>query len=153
MNIRFLNITGVTVAIVMLVVVMNPEYRAHARALFVSSSRTILSVAKADLDGTGEEYQILKVKNPEGLFVEVYSQQKIGDMLFPKLVASVKMPDKRDGYFTYNGLVTNLAIDSIDNNPRKQILVTSYDENMVARLNVYQFDKSTSTLKTVSIPE
>src|SRR5256884_5377570 len=53
----------------------------------------------SDLDNSGSKYQILKVKTNEGIFLEVYGKPKSGST--PALLASTKLPDKKDGYFTF----------------------------------------------------
>ncbi len=150
---RIFSLSGLTFAFALIFIVINPEMRSHARSVFIPNTRVILALAKAPLDDSGEDLQILKVKNEQGLFIEVYGQEKIGNMMFPKLLASAKMPDKKDGYFTYNGQVTNMAIDKINNDTQREILVTSYDENMVAHLNVYKYIKGQRDLTLVKLAD
>ncbi|MDZ4677034.1 MAG: hypothetical protein SGI74_05940 [Oligoflexia bacterium] len=125
------------------VVVLDSDLRSQARSVFRPQYRVILAVASADLINDGKSLQILKVKTDEGLFLEVYDPQK--------MLSSIRLPDKKDGYFTFNGSVTNLAIDDIDNDNKLEILATSFDSDLVAHLNVYRYVPGNKELELVKI--
>jgi hypothetical protein len=138
----------------MFTIVLNTDLRSSIRGVIAPKYRVILAVAQADLDGSGEKLQILKVKTHEGLFLEVYGLKTIAPnstVTQPDLLASIKLPDKKDGYFTFNSQVTNLAIDDINGDKSKEILATSFDDNLVAHLNVYRFVRGQKQLESVSL--
>lgn len=142
---------GMGIAAFFLVVVLNPDFRNEANAMLAPQQRIILAVAHAPLGESTDPLQVLKVKAKDGLYVEVYGQENQGALVMQKLLASAKLPDKRDGYFTFNNQVTNLAIDDIDNDKQREILVTSFDENLVAHLNVYKYIKGQKALSLVKL--
>jgi hypothetical protein len=137
--------------IALFIVVLDSDLRSNVRSLMRPSYRVILAVATADLTGPGSRNQVLKVKTGDGLFVEVYGMKsgKFGPQ--QQLLASAKLPDKKDGYFTFNGEVTNLAVDDVDNDKKLEILATSFDNDLVAHLNVYRFDPNDTELELVHL--
>ena len=83
--------------------------------------------------------------------MEVYGRQKLNKLAIPTLIASTKLPDKKDGYFTFNGDVTNLAVDDIDNDKKSEILATTFDNDLVAHLNVYRYVPGQKELELVHL--
>ncbi|MCC6276871.1 MAG: hypothetical protein IT289_03020 [Oligoflexia bacterium] len=129
---------------VLFVSVLNPNIREAIRTQFTPKHhRTILAVATAPLDKSTKTLQILKVKTEVGLFIEVYDNQK--------LLSSAQLPDHRDGFFTFNGQVTNLAIDDVDNDKTNEILTTSFDQDLVAHLNIYRYNQGQKELELVRL--
>lgn len=131
-------------------VVLNPLYRTKIRASVLPPYRTVVSVLRADIDGKGKIANILKVKTDTGLYLEVYGDADKEKGGLQPMLASVQLPDKQDGYFTFNDIVTNLVVDDIDNDKIPEILATSFDENLVAHLNMYRYDEATSSLIRVT---
>lgn len=129
------------------VAVLNTEIKSSIRNYFIPPYRVILAVASADIDGTGKGNQVLKVKTDQGLFIEVYGSAGKQQ----ELLAMTKLPDKKDGYFTFAGKVTNLAIDDINGDGNPEILATSFDQDLVARLNVYRYLKADKSLTVVQL--
>ena len=141
-----------TVLTGLFVVVLNGELRSQIRGALRPNYRVILAVATADLNGRGSANQILKIKTQDGLFLEVYGTRKDakhGDQT--ELLASVKLPDKKDGYFTFNGQVTNLAIDDLNGDKNLEILATTFDNNLVAHINAYRFLPGQKQLELVKL--
>jgi hypothetical protein len=151
MKAKILSFTAILITGSLLVAAVHPDLRAKARLAIKPQERVILAVTKAYLDSSSDEFQILKVKTNDGLFVEVYGMDDKNGSLGQILLSSIKLADKKDGYFTFNGQVTNLAIDDINNDERKEILVTSFDENLVAHLSAFQFKRGQKTLEQVSL--
>lgn len=148
---HILKVLSVLFLVSMFIVVLDSDLRSNVRSMIQPDYRVILAVAVADLDNSGTKYEILKVKTKEGLFLEVYGRQKLNKLSIPTLVASTKLPDKKDGYFTFNGDVTNLAVDDIDNDKKTEILATTFDNDLVAHLNVYRFVPGQKELELVHL--
>jgi hypothetical protein len=127
----------VTAFIFMFVAVLYPELRASIRETVVHDFRSITSTARGDLTGTGIEFTVAKVRTSEAFFLEIYEAQDDGGQ---RLVERIELADKKDGYFNFNGQATNLAIDDIDGDGVKEILVPSFDHNLIGHLNIYRFD-------------
>jgi len=141
-------ILGTFILILSLSTVLHPGWRQRLRALIMPPYRVVISIAQADFNHDGSLFRVLKVKTHEGLYLEVYAPADPKRGGLQPLVATTKLPDTRDGFFTFNGQVTNLVIDDVDNDGILDILTSSFDSNMVAHLNVYHLDlKSGSLLK------
>jgi hypothetical protein len=129
-----------------LIAALHPDVRSEARGLFVRDYRTIVSTAKADLLGNGSHFTIVKVKTRETLSLEVYEFGADGSS---RLLEKIALPDAKDGYFNFNGQSTNLAVDDINGDGRPEILAPSFDQNLVGRLNVYQFNSESKKLERI----
>lgn len=151
MKARIFKILGVTIALSFAFAAINPDIRKKVTSLVQKNERIILAIANAPLDDTKEAFQILKVRTKDGLFIEVYGTENKNGVVSNKLLASAKLPDKKDGYFTFNGQVTNLAVDNVDNDDNKEILATSFDDNMVAHLNIFRYVKGQNRLQVVEL--
>jgi hypothetical protein len=130
-----------------LVAVLHPGVRSEIRSHLLKDTRTVVSTAKGDLRGDGTQLSIVKVKTRNSLILEVYEPQAESS---PKLLGRVEMPNAREGYFTFDGQATNLAVDDIDGDGRPEVLVPSFDSNMVGQLSVYRFDNDLRNLHRVS---
>jgi len=134
------------------IIVLDSDIRSNVRSLIRPNYRVILAVAMADLEGSGVKDQVVKVKTSEGLFLEVYAPRSHGEFgLQQELIASAQLPDKKDGYFTFNGEVTNLAVDRVDNDRHPKILASSFDGDLVGHLNVYRYVQGKKELERVKL--
>jgi hypothetical protein len=123
----------------MFVAVLYPELRTSIRGAVVPDFRSITSTARGDLAGNGTEFTVAKVRTQAAFYLEIYEAQVDGSQ---RLVERIELSDKKDGYFNFNGQATNLAIDDIDGDGAKEILVPSFDHNLIGHLNIYRFDPS-----------
>lgn len=133
--------------IMMLVAVLHPTVRTEIRSQIVKDFRTVVSTAAGDLRGDGSKLTIIKVKTRQALVLEVYEPQLESA---PKLLGRVEIPNAREGFFTFDGQATNLAVDDIDGDGQPEVLVPSFDTNMVGQLSVYRFDRDAQNLRRVS---
>lgn len=135
-----------TTCAVMFVAAVHPAARTGLREAFLKDHRTLVSSARGDLAGTGEEYTVAKVKTRTGLFLEVFRNEADGRM---NLVEKIEMPETKDGFFSFNGHATNLALADIDNDGRAEILVPSFDRDQVGRLNIFRLNDSSNGFEKV----
>jgi hypothetical protein len=143
---------GVLLMSASLVIVLNSDLRGSVRSYFKPQYRVVLAVAMADLEGHGVRSQILKIKTNDGLFLEVYSPRAHGEFgIQQELVASTQLPDKKDGYFTFNEQVTNLAIDVLGREKAPTILASSFDGDLVGHLNVYRYVSGQRELERIKL--
>lgn len=117
---------------------LHPDVRSSMHTALVKDYRIILSTARGDLLGTGSEMTVAKIRTRDGLFIEIYEAKDDGSQ---RLVERFELADKKDGYFNFNGQATNLAIDDVDGDGRPEILVPSFDQNLVGHLNIYRYDQ------------
>jgi hypothetical protein len=136
-----------TLFIAGLVAVLHPAVRSEIRSHVLKETRTVVSKAVGDLRGDGTQLSVVKVKTRNSLILEVYEPQAESS---PKLLGRTEIPNAREGYFTFDGQATNLAVDDIDGDGRPEVLVPSFDVNMVGQLSVYRFDNDTKSLRRLS---
>ena len=126
-------------AIATLVIAVTPKWRNPMRLALQPDSRTILSSVSGDVFGDGVIAKILKVKTAEGLFLEIY---EMNESQSPRLLQTIQLADRKDGYFMYNGEAANLILDDVDGDQVADIVAPSFDHNLIARLNVFSFSKT-----------
>lgn len=143
---RFSRFILTTMFAAMLVVALHPDVRTQVRGTFVKDFRTVVSTAKGRLAGDEREFTVAKVKTRDSLSLEIFEMMANGNQ---KLVEKIVMNDAKDGYFNFNGVATNLAVDDIDGDGRPEILAPSFDSNLVGRLSVYNFDQSSGSFQKV----
>jgi hypothetical protein len=129
---------------IMFVVALHPDVRAEVRDVLSKDHRTVISTATGDLAGDGGLLTVAKVRTRDTLSLEIYQSVKDGSM---KMVERIEMPDKRDGYFKFNGEAINLAVDDVDGDGRPEILAPSFDANLVGHLNIYHYDSSSKNFQ------
>lgn len=130
----------------MLIAALHPDVRSAVRGTVSPNFRNVVSTAQADLAGNGSQMTIVKIKTQDSLILEVYEPTADGAQ---KLVERIKLADKKDGFFTFNGQATNLAADDIDGDGKAEILAPSFDKNLVGRLNIYRYDSESRGFRTV----
>ncbi len=121
---------------------LHPDIRNTVKNIFFSDHREILSIAQGDFIGSISH--IVKVRTHQGLVIEVYGKNSIQQMA---LVDRIILKDHKDGYFNFNGEAANLVINDINGDNTMEILVPSFDKNLVAQLNVYRFNSNIQKLE------
>lgn len=131
---------------IMLIATMHPDVRSAMRGSFVKDQRMVVSTVHADLIGDGTRFQIAKIKTQDALLLEIYENLPNGGT---RLIERTVMTDKRDGFFTFNGQATNLAVEDINGDGRPEILAPSFDNNLVGHVNIYSYDKDAKSLTRI----
>jgi hypothetical protein len=126
----------------MLVAALHPDVRSAVRGSVMKDYRMVVSTAHGDLLGNGVDLTVAKVRTRDALLIEIYEPKTNGGV---KLIGRIELPDKKDGFFNFNGNATNLAIDDIQGDGRLEILAPSFDQNMVGHLNIYHYDQGIGT--------
>ncbi|MBC7370741.1 MAG: hypothetical protein H7326_04195 [Bdellovibrionaceae bacterium] len=137
------------VAIFVTVLAVVPSYRQELRNYFGPEHRTILAKISGDLTGRGMRVTVLKIQTRENLVLEIYSEENPETST---IMAKIPLPEKRDAYFSLKGNATNLGLADIDDDGTLEILVPTFDEQMVARLNIYKFNVEARTFERVTAP-
>ncbi len=140
---KFLKLFFVTVHSLSLLSVFHPGVRSSLRSFIRGGSRDVLSSINTKLDGSDIEYNILKVKSEGNLFLEVYSTDKLGAI---SLLEKYQLPDDHDAYFNFGGTMSNLVVADIEKTGMPQIVVPSFDKDLVGHLNIFQFNSSNHNL-------
>ncbi|MCB0394254.1 MAG: hypothetical protein KDD25_06830 [Bdellovibrionales bacterium] len=130
---------SLTLLAVTLVSVLHPEIRTGIRKAFESSERIILSTASGNILHDGYKAKVLKIRENGSLFLEIYGQRESDES--SSLIGKVPLDLKKDAYFTFKGVATNLALDDVDGDNKLEILVPGFDNNLTAQMDIYKFDE------------
>jgi len=121
------------------VVNLNENFREKVRDFIISDQRKILAKAIGDLTGNSTDtFTVLKVQDRDSLAIEVY--QNLDNGKKTNFRARYILPEKREGYFSYQGNAVNLVLMDINVDGKMEILTSAYDDNLVPRMHVLQFD-------------
>lgn len=130
-----------TVAVAaMTLISAKPSVRTTIRAFFLGHDRVILAKADGYLSPEGPFVTVLKIKDRDSLVVEVYDSKEGAET---RMIARIVLPESRDGYFQFQGNATNLAMSDTDGDGLMDIIAPTFDDQMVARLNIYKYNKET----------
>ncbi|HEY8271480.1 MAG TPA: hypothetical protein VIG33_11380 [Pseudobdellovibrionaceae bacterium] len=142
---------GVLIFLALLVTAtaVTPSWRQKVRDFFNPEQRKILAKTSGDLTGEGLQITVLKIKTRDHLVLEVYRAESPDSL---NLIARVDLPEKRDAYFQLKGNATNLGLVDVDNDGTLEIVAPSFDEQMIARLNIYKFNPATQSFDRLSAP-
>jgi len=114
----------------------SPSLRSPFREYFAPPERKILSVAEGQVI-PGETSRVLKVQTPDGIFIEVYGHIEKG---VTPLIQKIKLPDRRDAHFQFQGRATNLALKDLDGGNVFEIIAPTYDASTIPHLNIYKYN-------------
>ncbi|MFP5518323.1 MAG: hypothetical protein ACLGGX_00340 [Bdellovibrionia bacterium] len=132
-----LALSATTVAVV-------PSLRSQAKLWLQSDNRTLVAKAQGMLTFEGPGITVLKVKQADGLFIEIYKNQN-SDESIQELMAKFKLPEDKDAHFTFQGNATNLALGDLDADGILEIMAPTFDDEMVARLHIYKYNAESQT--------
>lgn len=144
-NIMVLALAFIALAVTTIAVI--PSLRKPVKDFFVPEQRTILAKVSGDLTGKGMKVTILKIQQKESLILEIYSEDLEGSS---ELISKITLPERRDGYFQLRGNATNLGLSDVDKDGTLEILAPAFDEQMVARLNIYKFHSDSRTFERIN---
>lgn len=137
-------------AMVCITVASVPRIRNGVKNYFSSSQRQVLSKIQARVSGTGPILTVLKIKQGENLFLEVYKRDTEGNLV---PLSKLLLNESRDGHFILNGNATNLALTDVDQNGDLEIVAPTYDEQLIPRLNIFKFNPESETFDRVNAPD
>jgi len=130
-----------------MVAVLNSEVRTQIKGFFHMDSRQILSTLEGDILGTGVHAKVVKVSEKGQLYLEIFAP--IGDSKTLSRISKISLANKKDGYFTFNGQATNLALDDINGDGLLEILAPSFDSNFIAHLHIFRYNNNTKQFDRV----
>lgn len=130
-------------AVVGWVAVLQPDLRVGLRSALVPESRRILSTASIDLESvSGGKLTIAKVKENSSIHIEIFESKDQNDPLAMTLLEKIQIPNAKDAFFNFNDQATNLALSDVDGDGYPDILAPYFDQNLVGRIQVIQFQPS-----------
>lgn len=116
----------------------NSSARQTLQLMFRPAEREVLSIAVMDILGNGQANRVVKVKTPDAIVIEVYGPLEDHGR---KLIDTIRLPDKHDGYYHLLGQAVNLAIKDMDGDRLPEIVAPTFDADMNPHLNVFKFNK------------
>lgn len=123
--------------------ISDPDRRDDLRRKWMTSDRQVLAKIEADLTGRGDRFVVIKVLTSDSLSLEYYRVNSATGS--PEYLARSVLPEKRDGQFNYQGNATNLALADLNFDQNLEILAPAFDDNLVPRLHVFEYDSATDS--------
>lgn len=127
--------------------VLHEPTRLKLKKLLVPDFRTVISKIEGTFSGKESVSTILKIKTNEGLIIEIYER---GENDHPLLVDRVILKDRRDASFILRGEAVSLALEDVDQDNSPEIIVPTFDRDLVAHLQVLKFNQNERRLELVS---
>jgi hypothetical protein len=121
-----------------LIVVLSGPIRESMQLTFRPPDREVLSILSVDLFGEQKVNRVVKVRTPEKILIEVYGPLEDHSR---KLIDTIEINDRHDGYYHLLGQAVNLALKDMDGDRRPEIVAPTYDANMMPHLNVFKYNK------------
>lgn len=139
-----------------------PKWRERLQFLVSGDDRKILAMLVEDLDRNGNPVSIFKVSEKGALFIEVYSTktpEALANTLQSRsfeLIQKIELPGTVDGFVSFMGEATNLAVANLDNDPYLELIIPSYNFEFVASLDIIKYNPGTKKFELMTsfdIPE
>ena len=127
-------------------VVAIPQFRDAIRKQFISETRKVLAKATSNINADEQEYLILKVKHKSLIQLEIFLKSENN----LKFLQKFTLQGTFDGFFTFAGEATNLAITNLDYDPQLEILVPTFDDDFVAHLQIFKFNISSQQFELLN---
>ncbi len=151
MKFNFFMASLVFAALALVTISAIPPWRQSVRAIFSSEKREILAKITSQLTAKEEIYTLVKIKQKNQIFVEVYRQAD--PHAVSEFISKIELTDHKDAFFTFQGQATNMAVSDVDQDGIQEVLIPAYDQSMNARLNIYKYDIGTKNFTRMSTSE
>lgn len=138
------------IAMSLITIAVVPSLRTSVRDFFADSQREILAKVSGHLSESGPQITVLKIKSKNTISIEIYTQDENGALV---LMSKIPLFDARDGHVLIQGNATNLAITDMDKDGTLEIVVPTYNDQMVPRLNVFKYNPTTKSFDRATAPE
>lgn len=127
-------------ALIAVVILLKPGLREKIRSWVSPWDRVVISSTDTPVGSQSEKLRVIKIRNREGLVVEFYRVFQDQESLAYSLVDSIKLENQTDGYFQFNGQIKNLAVDDVDHDGQWEVLVPTFYNGLVGRLNIFKYN-------------
>ena len=150
-SLKLLDIFLVLVAIVLFVFALSPlstvfktkllltKNDSKADPLVTKNLRKVLSVVQTVEESSGISFKAIKLSTPQGIEIEIYNQTNEEAQ---SDIDSHLLKNHSNGFFHLQGEPTAMAFMDADNNQTLDLVVSTYDQGLTPRLNVFRFDPS-----------
>lgn len=147
---RWLVASLVVIAMGITIVAVIPNLRTQVKSFFQNENRHILAKVSGQLTPDGPQVTVLKISSADGISLEIYLLNHIDEST--TLMTKLNLNERRDAYFSFQGNATNLALTDVDNDGNLEILAPTYDDQMVARLNIFKYNDSIRSFERMQSP-
>ncbi len=108
--------------------------------------RTVLAKIETSKLNNQIKLSILKIKQNNKVFLEVYGQLNHG----LELIDTLKLEGEYDAYILIKDQTSNLAIANVDRDVDLEIIAPTYNRRMKPILNVYKYDSRLEEFRKVN---
>lgn len=150
MGLKIIFVVLILTAASLSVVAINPRWRQSLKKTLVGEERTILAKAEGSIQAGGPPFKIFKIKTGEDISLEIFSSTDGGHEFV--LNQKIDLQERTDGYFTFRGNATNLALADIDSDGFTEILSATFDDQGVPRLNAFKYDPAIHSFHRMEAP-
>lgn len=133
----------------LLAAVLTPSLRQRIQTHFAREGREVLATAEGDLLNDGTLVKVIKYRSGDALFVEI---TRLDDDGSSHSVDRIRLPDRHDGLFNYQGHVTRLAIADVDGDGKRELLAPTFDNQLVPHLNVFRYNPAIGRFEPYTPP-
>jgi hypothetical protein len=137
------------ITLMLAVLTATPQLRFKIRSYLLPSSRQVLATANGDFRGDGQDMFLIKIKESRQVHLEFYTKTKEN----LKFTQRLTLAGPLDGYFTFQGEATNLAVTNLDPDASLEILAPSFDDEFIAHLQIIKFSTLTQKFEFLSEEE
>lgn len=127
-----------------------PQLRNSVKEAFSSSHRQVLAKITGTLSADGPKLTILKIKSGDSINLEIFKHGE-DDSLEP--FAKIPLFNAKDAYLEVQGNATNLSLTDIDKNGVMEIVAPTYDDQMVPRLNIFEYNPNSNSFDRMNAPD
>lgn len=131
-----------------IVIVSVPKLKRAVKESLLDDKRVILGKVQGSVIADGPSFVILKIKQRDEIFVEIYKEEDKSEAL--NFIQKLEVSEKNEGSFTFHGELTNLAFADIDEDGYKEILVPVFNSDMTARLYTFKFNSASNLFDVFS---
>lgn len=85
-----------------------------------------------------DQFKIVKLKEHNGILVEVYKQVENQSHLYTQF----RFENRSDAYYDFKSSVTNLFVANIDSDMENEIIVPSLTKNLESEINVIKYESA-----------
>lgn len=137
-------------ALAFIIVAAVPHLRNSLKDAFSDSHRQVLAKITGTISANGPKLTILKIKVGNEINLEIF---KHGEENSLELFAKIPLFNAKDAYLEVQGNATNLSLTDIDKNGVMEIVAPTYDDQMVPRLNIFEYNPNSDSFDRMNAPD
>ncbi|NQZ01607.1 MAG: hypothetical protein HRT45_13170 [Bdellovibrionales bacterium] len=129
----------------------SPSMRNHFRSKYFRPNRKVLSIVTGNLLNDGQIVKAVKYKTVTGVVIEILGSGQNGAR---SLIDTITIPGEHDGFFNFRGgNATQLAVIDVDDDGSFELMAPTFDDQLVAHLNIYKYNPIRKVFLPVKDPD